>query len=120
MLFDQNANSGEVDETQEGIIRLVIAGSNTAKPFGFLKEALHQMPFLIEPPIAVALNNPVGLGGNHGNGALLPDIPQNGVSVIRPVPQDIATRNIHFAQNFNGVCGIMVIPGREQELDRIA
>ena len=47
MLFNQNANGGEVDEAKEGNIGLVVASSYTTKPFDFLEETLYQVSFFV-------------------------------------------------------------------------
>ena len=48
MLFQQNDNSSNVDESQERSVEFVIARKYPAKPFELLEEAFNQMA-LLEP-----------------------------------------------------------------------
>ena len=41
VLVQQNSNSGNVDEGQEGSIKLVIASKDPSKPLELLKEAFN-------------------------------------------------------------------------------
>ena len=55
MLFDQNEDSGEVDEAEERLGEFVIAGGNTAELLNLLPKSLNQMSFFVFPPVALAL-----------------------------------------------------------------
>ena len=55
MLFDQNKDSGEVDETKKRLGEFVITSGNAAELFDFLPKSLNQMPFFVFPPIALTL-----------------------------------------------------------------
>ena len=51
MLKQQNSDGGKIHKGQEGSIRLVISGGDSAKPLDFLEKTLHQMALLIQVPV---------------------------------------------------------------------
>ena len=48
MVKQQNSDGGKIHKGQEGSIRLVISGGDSAKPLDFLEKTLHQMALLIQ------------------------------------------------------------------------
>ena len=50
MLFQQDSDSGEVNESPKRSVEFVIAGRYLMKPLEFLKEALNQMAILVGIP----------------------------------------------------------------------
>lgn len=51
VLEQKDSNSSTVDEGQKKDIQFVRSGSNSPKPFDFLKKTLNQMPLLVQMPI---------------------------------------------------------------------
>ena len=51
MLKQQNSDRGKIHKGQEGSIRLVISGGDSAKQLDFLKKTLHQMALFIQMPV---------------------------------------------------------------------
>ena len=56
MLFQQDKDRSDVDEAEESFCQLIVTSGDPAELLNFLPEALNQVTFFIEPPIAFALN----------------------------------------------------------------
>ena len=74
MLFQQNGNSGNMNERQEGDIEFVIASKYPAKPFEFLKETFNHMALLVGIPIYRPWIAVIALGWNRIRSILRIDV----------------------------------------------
>ena len=72
----------EMNESQETVGTLVIAGRDTAKFLQFQEESLHQMPFFVKPPVYKPRIRIVTLGRDTKVSAVIGDVlPQLPLSV---------------------------------------
>lgn len=71
MLKQQNSDGGKIHKGQEGSIRLVISGGDSAKPLDFLEKTLHQMALFIQMPVNRPGIGNVALRRDHIAGPVL-------------------------------------------------
>ena len=87
MLNQQDSNGGKIHKGQEGSIRLVKSGGDSAKPLDFLKKTLHQMALLIQGPVYRPGIGDIAFGRNHIAGPVIRNIFPNRPGTIGPVFQ---------------------------------
>ena len=120
VLFQQNGDSGNVDEGQKRSVEFVIASKHSAKPLEFLKEAFNQVPFFVGIPINRPRIGNIALGRNRIGGFLRINIVADRFCTVCLIAQNIAPLNVDLAEQGYGVLGIVVIAGTEQKSKRIA
>lgn len=96
MLFDQHSDGGEVNESQIGIIALIVTSSDTAEPPQFQEEAFDQMPFFVKPPITIPWVSGIAFWRDGIHGVLICYITTNSLCSICSVAYDIAVGKIDF------------------------
>ncbi len=120
MLFQQNSNSTDINESQERGIELIIACKDSTKPLEFLEETLHQMTLLVNVPIDKPWVSDRILWWDRISNVLGRNIFPNSLSPISFITQDIAAFNIDLTEQFNRVDRIVILAGREQKSKWIA
>ena len=120
MLFQQDSDSGDVDERQKRSVKLVIASEYSTKPLEFLKEALNEMALLVGIPIYRPWIVDITLRWDRINSILGNDIFPDRFRTVCFVAEDIASRNIDLAEQRDRVNRIVIIAGTEQKSQRIA
>ena len=120
MLFQQNGNSGDIDERQKRSIKFVIACKYPAKPFELLKEAFNQMAFFVGVPVHRPRNVDVAFRRNRIDCILRINVVPDHFGPIGFISENIAPLDIDPAEQRDSVLGIVVIAGTEQKSKRIA
>ena len=120
MLNQQDSNGGKIHKGQEGSIRLVKSGGDSAKPLDFLKKTLHQMALLIQGPVYRPGIGDIAFGRNHIAGPVIRNIFPNRPGAIGPVCQHGTPADSDLFQQFNSVTRIVVISSGEKELHRVS
>ena len=120
MLFQQNSNSTDINESQERGIELIIACKDSTKPLEFLEETLYQMTLLVNVPIDRPWVSDRILWWDRISSVLGRNILPNGLGPISFITQDIATFNIDLTEQFNRMDRIVILTGREQKSKWIA
>ena len=103
MLKQQNSDGGKIHKGQEGSIRLVISGGDSAKPLDFLEKTLHQMALLIQLPVNRSGITNVALRRDYIAALVSRAVCLNCPSTISPVCQFGTPADSDFFQYFNGV-----------------
>ncbi len=120
MLFQQDSNSANINESQKRRIKLIIASKNPTKPLELLEETLHQMTLLVNVPIDGPWVSGRSLWRDRISSVLGSNILPNGLGTIGFITQNIAAFNIDLTEQFNRVDRIVILARREQESEWIA
>ena len=67
VLFQQNEDRSDVNETEKSFGKFIITSSDTPELFDFLPKVFDQMAFFVFPPVAFALNSIGFPAGDVGN-----------------------------------------------------
>ena len=98
MLTEQNRERSEINVGKKDRIKLVIASSNSAKPFEFLEKALYDMTIFVDVPVAEPRNARTFAGRNGIISIILLEIIQNDVCTISSISKDMAIFQIQARQ----------------------
>ena len=111
MLFQQNEDSGEVNEAQKRLGEFFVARGNPSKLFDFLPEAFNQMPFLVLPPVAFALYLVSFAAGDVRDRAVRYEPIDKGLAVVAAIGVDHTAVYRQSAQMMIGRVGFGGLPG---------
>ncbi len=111
MLFNQNGNSRDKNESEKRLGKLVVTGGNTTKVLEFVEETLHQMALFVNPPIAIPRVGVVHfwryaiIAAAHQN--IFPDF----LGAISLIAKHNALHDFNMVKHIGGNFGIVYVPG---------
>ncbi len=102
MLFNQNGNSRDKNESEKGLGKLVVAGGNTAKVLEFVEETLHQMALLVNPPVAIPRVRVVYFWRNAIIASAFEDVFPDFIGAISLIAKYNALHDFNMVKNISG------------------
>lgn len=109
-----------MNESEKALSEFVIAGGDSAKLLEFLKEALHQMAFFVEPPVAIPGIFLVGLRRDAIRSTGCFNKASDVLRTVGFVTQHHASFQGHITQGSDCLLGIMQVAGGEMHMDGVA